>query len=103
MARGDYTPEIRTAMGSGKPGRVNTSPSKESPADMARDRKKGIAEGSKQDAGLDALPANQARPKMPPGAVGPMPPVSGASDNLHHITAASGIAHAILNHRGGGM
>lgn len=94
MARGDYTPEIKQSMGSsvGKP-RVKTAPAKESPADMARDTKAGIKEGSAQDAKLDAMPANQMpqRPQMPMQAGPP---------DAHHVAAAAGIAHAILGHRG---
>jgi hypothetical protein len=101
MARGGYEPEIRSAMGTGKPGRVNTSPRKPSPsqgeskADVARDASKGIAEGSPQDQKLDAMPANRAAPQAPgpPGHLGDIP----------HVAAATSIAHAILNRRPGGM
>jgi len=100
MPRGDYTPEIRTSLGSSRPGRVNTSPPKESPADMARDAKAGIKEGSAQDAKLDAMPRNQA-PRRPPqmqtAPTGNLPP------DLPHIAAATSIAHAILGRKPGGM
>lgn len=99
MARGDYTPEIRTSLGSSRPGRVNTSPPKESPADMARDAKAGIKEGSAQDTKLDAMPRNQA-PRPPPMQTAPagnLPP------DTPHVAAATSIAHAILNRRPGGM
>ena len=100
MARGDYAPEIRTALGTSKPGRVNTAPprsSGESPADRLRDKARGIAEGSAQDTKIDAQPANQAQPpKMQ------MQPSNLPSD-MHHVAAATSIAHAILGRRPGGM
>jgi hypothetical protein len=97
MARGDYAPEIRTSMATGGPKRVNTSPPKESPADAARDKMRGIKEGSPQDQKLDAIPANQAPPPRPmhmqTAPSGDMPP------NPAHAAMAASIAHAIL---GGG-
>jgi cell pole-organizing protein PopZ len=103
MARGGYAPEIRAAMGTGTPGRVNTSLKKPSPsqgeskADVSRDVSKGIAEGSPQDAKLDAMPANRASPPPQPMHM------QGIPADAHHIAAATSIAHAILNRRPGGM
>ena len=67
MARDGFAPEIKAAMGDSPKGRLNKSPRKESPADMQRDAKRGIKEGSAQDTKLDAMPANQApqRPRPP--------------------------------------
>lgn len=103
MPRGGFAPEIRTAMGTSKPGRVNTSPRKESPADMSRDKVAGIKEGSAQDQALDRMPKNMQRQAPPnavqrqamPGVVNSMPP------DAPHIAAATSIAHAILARRGG--
>lgn len=93
MAKGSFDPEIKQAMA-------------ESPADRARDKAQGIKEGSPQDQRLDALPANRppttlrqgmanARaPAPPPMHTGVLPP------DLHHVSAAAGIAHAILGNRG---
>ena len=98
MARSGYEPEIKASMGTSRPGRVNTSPSRgggESPADRLRDKARGIAEGSAQDTKIDAQPANQAQPpKMQ------MQPSNLPSD-MHHVAAATSIAHAILGRRGG--
>jgi hypothetical protein len=100
MPRGSFAPEIRTAMGTGKPGRVNTSLRKENPADLKRDKAAGIKEGSPQDEALDAMPQNMQRPSAPqrqtmPGVVHSTPP------DAHHVAAATSIAHAILARRGG--
>lgn len=101
MPRGDFTPEIRTSMATGQPKRANVSPPKANLADMQRDKAKGIKEGSSRDQQLDAMPANQARPPRPPqmqtAPAGNLPP------DLHHVGAATSIAHAILNRRPGGM
>ena len=99
MPRGDYAPEIRTSMATGQAPRKNTSPPKENLADMQRDKAKGIKEGSSQDQKLDAMPQNQAGPPRPPqmqtAPTGNLPP------DLHHVGAATSIAHAILARRGG--
>jgi hypothetical protein len=101
MPRGDFTPEIRTAMATGQPKKVNVTPPRENLADMKRDAAGGIKEGSSQDQRLDAMPANQAGPRRPPqmqtAPAGNLPP------DLHHVGAATSIAHAILNRRPGGM
>jgi hypothetical protein len=96
MARGDYTAEIKQSLGQSPKGRLNKSPPKESPADLARDTKAGIKQNSPQDQKLDAMPQNQMpqRPQMPMQAQGGMPP------DAHHVAAAAGIAHAILGGRG---
>ena len=102
MARSGYEPEIKASMGTSRPGRVNTSPSRgggESPADRLRDKARGIAEGSAQDTKIDAQPANQV-PLPPPKMQ--MQPGNMPSD-MHHIAAATSIAHAILGRRPGGM
>src|SRR3954449_8526426 len=99
MARGGYAPEIRTAMGTSKPGRVNTSPRKESAADMKRDKIAGIKEGSPQDEALDRMPKNMQRPNAPQRQTMPGVVHSTAPD-AHHVAAATSIAHAILARRG---
>jgi hypothetical protein len=103
MARTDYGPEIKKAIASRSPSAQKKPPPKESPADQARDKQRGIPEGSAQDARLDAMPQNQMRAGPPqmagPPQPQPQPPQQGLSP--HHITAAAGIAHSILNSRGG--
>ena len=100
MARQGFEPEIRTAMATGRPPKKNTSPPRESPADMARDKAKGIKEGSSQDQQLDSVPSNQA---MPPQMQRPPQPMQGGTPpDLHHVAAATSIAHAILGRSGGG-
>ena len=115
---GNYGPEIKAAMGDSKLGRLNKSPPKESPADMARDKTRGIKEGSAQDNKLDSMPANMRRPPAA-GAPSPQagPPVGGAPQPIpgvqhatlphqafppdaHHVAAATSIAHAILGKGG---
>lgn len=104
MPRGNYGPEIKASMGTGRSGRVPMSPPRESPADVARDASKGIKEGSAQDTKLDAMPQNQVKPPRVAGAVVPARPVGAAPPaDLHHVAAATSIAHAILGGRGGGM
>jgi hypothetical protein len=98
MAKDGFAPEIRTAMGTSKPGRINTSPRKESPADLSRDKKAGIKEGSAQDEGLDSQPQNMQRPSVPRP---PTAPSHGIGPDTAHIAAATSIAHAILARRGG--
>ena len=99
MPRGDYTPEIKTSMGTGKPGRVNVSPRKpspasaDSPAEVAADTKKGVAQNSPADIKQDAMQGPPRPPGMPPMMHGDIP----------HVAAATSIAHAILNRRPGGM
>lgn len=92
MARGanDYTPEIKSAM---KP---DTAAEKkregDTPAEMARDKKRGIVEGSARDEQLDAQQMQRVQPPVQPTQPmqhGGLPP--------HHVAAAAGIAHAILN------
>jgi len=110
----DYGPEIKASISQRKkappPAKKAASSGKESPADKARDVKRGIPEGSKQDQALDAQPANQMRqaPPMaqqqPPQHVGfPMGADGGgggAAPDHHRVAMASSIAHAILG-RGG--
>src|SRR3954468_18290091 len=106
MAKDGFAPEIRTAMGTSKPGRINTSPRKESPADISRDKKAGIKEGSARDNALDAQPQNMQQPGKPQplntvrNAQLPNAPSHGLGD-APHIAAATSIAHAILARRGG--
>jgi hypothetical protein len=99
MARGDYGPEIKTAMASGKAPKKSMTPPRESAADKQRDVTKGIKEGSAQDSKLDAMPANQAPPQQMPQH---MPMQGGTPSDLHHVAAATSIAHAILGRSGGG-
>jgi hypothetical protein len=105
MARGDYTPEIKSSIGDSPKGRLNKSPRKpnpsETPADVARDKQRGIKEGSPQDQAIDAQPQNQ-MPKLgneiPARAASPTNSAGGASPA--HAAMAASIAHAILG-RGG--
>lgn len=96
MARGDYSPEIRTSLGSGKPGRVNKSPPKDSPAEIARDTKRGIKQNSPQDIREDAQASRNVQPPpmhMMTGAGG------GDQTNPAHAAIAASIAHAILGRK----
>jgi general stress protein YciG len=96
MARGNFDKEIKQSIaekGGGKdPG--------ETPADRARDKQRGIKEGSPQDRRIDA--ANT--PPRPP--MQPMPPMAAAgppSGGVGPVDHAAAIAHAILQHgRAGG-
>jgi hypothetical protein len=101
MPRGDYAPEIKKALGTGVPGRVNTTPPRESPADKQRDVRAGIKENSAQDQKLDAMPQNMRRPAASQAQTAPQAAQMPA--DAHHIAAATSIAHAILGSRGGGM
>ena len=94
----NFAPEIKAAIGDSKLGRVNTSPRKELPADVARDVKAGIKEGSAQDQRLDAMPQNMQRPARPQA----LNTVQNSTlPDAAHIAAATSIAHAILNKRNG--
>jgi hypothetical protein len=99
MPRGDYTPEIRTSLGSSKPGRVNTSPPKVSPADISTGRAGGDKSGGAKSMEVSSMPQNRGPsqpPKMQTAPAGNLPP------DLPHVAAATSIAHAILNRRPGG-
>jgi len=104
---------------------------KETPADRARDKKRGIKEGSAQDTKIDARPGNRAptqraqtapppqqgaantppashmpadtsMPRFVPHAPAQAPNThSGGADPVHAAMATS-IAHAILGHRSTG-
>jgi hypothetical protein len=79
-AKGKPFPPKRTAL----PDKDTPAQAKaegDTPAEMARDKARGIVEGSPQDEALDAKSIG-----MPPDA--------------HHVAAAAGIAHAILGNRG---
>ena len=102
MARGDYGPEIRTSMATGRPPRKAATPPRESIADKQRDAQRGIKEGSPQDQKLDAQPRNQAPPQRPPMQGPPQAVPGGTPSDLHHVAAATSIAHAILGRSGGG-
>ena len=100
MARGDYGPEVKaalaekpTAKSKGRPPPRKADPG-ETPADAARDKQQGIAEGSPQDLRMDA-----AGPSA--GAQGPHPPAPGGGNAAHAAMAAS-IAHAIIGSGKGG-
>jgi hypothetical protein len=112
MPRGDYAPEIKKALGTGKPGRINLSPKKDSPAEVANDRAKGISQNDPGEAEMDARAQSQPRqpPQIPTGPKQPRPPQTPGNvpqppqhPDVPHIAAATSIAHAILNRRGGGM
>lgn len=96
MARGpkqDYGPEIHASVREPTPRKDKraNAPKRDTPEDMARDKQRGIVEGSPQDEAIDAKLPQQ--PPAPPGQGGIHP---------HHVTAASGIAHAILQSGKGG-
>lgn len=97
MARGNYAPEIRSSIGDSPKGRINTSPRKasprgaDSPAEVARDTKAGITQNSPADIEQDAMPR-----RMPPMQM------QGGGPDPHSVGAATSIAHAILQHKGGG-
>lgn len=93
MAASDYGPEIKSSMqkkpspGKAKGYKDTKAEAKaegDTPAEMARDKARGIAEGSPRDERLDmkSMPMHN----VPPDA--------------HHVAAAAGIAHAILGNRG---
>jgi hypothetical protein len=97
MAATDYGSEIKSSMqkkpspGKGKPYKETKAEAKaegDTPAEMARDKARGIAEGSPRDETLDMQTMRQSMPmhNVPPDA--------------HHVAAAAGIAHAILGNRG---
>ena len=110
MARSDYGPEVKSAMQQpprgGKPGKrppPKSAPEKETPADLAMDKQRGIAQGSPQDLKMDAashpIPP-QHSPPQPQGGVAPQGGNMGNSP-AHAMMAAS-IAHAILGGNKGG-
>jgi|tagenome__1003787_1003787.scaffolds.fasta_scaffold19874485_2 hypothetical protein len=107
MARGDYTPEIKKSLGTGKPGRVNMSPPKKSPAQVAKQPMGGIDKGEPRDALAQQQPRET--PQIPTGPKNPQPPQHNKvpqppeHPDMHHVAAATSIAHAILNRRSGGM
>ena len=105
MARGDYKPEIRSALGTGKPGRVNVSP----PRDSLKDKESRPTTAKTSDATLhrrdavpQALPEAMQRPERDVRSL-PPPSHSGGGTDVHHVAAATSIAHAILGHSRGGM
>lgn len=111
MARTDYGPEVKKAIdqhGKKSPPKPSAGKKNEpgdTPADMARDRQRGIPEDSPQDVRIDARnAANTAPPRVQPHAPmlpGAGPQMAGPPD-AHHVAAAAGIAHAILGSRSGG-
>jgi hypothetical protein len=106
MARGDYTPEIKAAVGTGKPGRVNTGPPRKSPGDVARSTPNAKAKGPPPEEPA-AMPKAMQRNEAPvaPGvqnATLPHPTQATMPHDAHHVAAATSIAHAILGHRNSG-
>ena len=105
MPRGDYAPEIKKAIGTGKPGRVNMSPPKKSPGEVARVPMGGPDKGDPQDAVAQSQPRRP--PQIPTGPKVPQPPQTPGNPPMpadaHHVAAATSIAHAILNRGSGGM
>lgn len=90
MARGDYSPEIKSAMQSkGKKYPPDTAAEKkkegDTPQELARDKQRGIVEGSPRDERIDVQAMQPAQPQQSSGHAPP-----------HHVAAAAGIAHAIL-------
>lgn len=118
MARGNYGPEVKAAIGEKKPSTKKGPPTRskappprgndpgDTPADMARDKRMGIAEDSARDQAIDArnVPGQHAPPPQSASlhASPPHPPSPGGANPAHAAMAAS-IAHAILGGgRGGG-
>jgi hypothetical protein len=89
----DYGPEIKASMTGGAKKAGKAPPPKESSADLAKDKARGIKQGSPQDQKLDAMPQNQVHPQM-------QQQMQGGPPDAHHVAAAAGIAHAILGRRG---
>lgn len=93
MARGDYGPEIKDAIGSAPKGKPRVGPTDTAKSPTA------------------APPSARARPPNPmqsAGGAGPSGvaviaprPGGGIPPDLHHVAAAASIAHAILNRTGG--
>jgi hypothetical protein len=104
MPRGDYTPEIKKSLGTSKPGRVNTTPARKDPAAVVG-RGVGTKEKDATTAARGATPtALPGSIQHPPGNPPQLPPAShaGGGTDVHHVAAATSIAHAILGHRGQG-
>ena len=98
MARSNFGPEVKAAMAE-KP-KPKQAAKKEpgpgdTPADMARDKKRGIVEGSPQDEAIDAAQAPQNLPSRPPA---PGSVAQSSSVNPAHAAMAASIAHSILQH-----
>ncbi len=94
MAKTDYGPEVKSAM-----------EEKDSPAEIARDRRAGIKQGSPRDVAMDAKDKGpQPSQKDPPmHYVGAMPHAQQAAmgnpEQMARMQHAAGIAHAILGGR----
>lgn len=116
MARGpkqDYGPEIhnsvrdptmRKSKRANPPKRESAADKKaDTPAELARDAKRGIPEGTPRDETMDVGPqmAQHSAPQVAQQVVPQSAPQSGGI-HPHHVTAASGIAHAILQSGRGG-
>ena len=90
MPREGFAPEIKQALGTGKPGRVNTTPGKKPPSKLPSAK---------------APPAPDAEPEAMPQSMqrneAPRAPVAAHAPDAHHVAAATSIAHAILSNRGG--
>ena len=100
MAATDYGPEIKAAQAQrpkfppkrgakGKPYSETKAEAKaegDTPAEMAADKKRGIVEGSPRDERMDMQAMQHPQGGLP----------------LHHVQAATSIAHAILGHKGVG-
>ena len=95
----DYGPEIKAAQAQAKPrpskakrGKFPPDTKKEAkaegdtPAELARDKSRGFVEGSPRDERMDMQAMQHPQGGLP----------------LHHVQAATSIAHAILGHRGVG-
>jgi len=86
MARGDYSAEVKSAMkqhGKEPDSAAEKRREGDTPAELRRDKQRGIVEGSPRDEQLDTAAMQQAtHPSLH------APP--------HHVNAAASIAHAIL-------
>lgn len=105
MPRGNYEPEIRSGLQSGRPARQaavppmrtkRPPPDNDSPAEIKQDTARGITQGSAADTRMDAMQAKA-------GMANPQMRTSNLPPDAHHVAAATSIAHAILGRRPGGM
>lgn len=96
MPRG-FTPEMKKSVGTSKPGRVNTSPPKESPgAPVGNVARAPAVNGGGGGGGGAPRPMNTVQHAQLPQA-----PRQGLPPDTPHVAAATSIAHAILARRGG--
>lgn len=95
MPKEGFTPEIRTAMATSKPGRINASPRKENSGKTPIGVKNSAPAQPQEQMPKGMQRPNAVQRQTAPGVVHSMPP------DAPHIAAATSIAHAILARRGG--